>query len=423
MNLFLKSATIVDPSNKALHFKKRDLLIEGGKFSKIGQGIRKPKGVTEIELKNLHISQGWFDSSVSFGEPGYEERETIENGLKTAAASGFTDVAVNPGTLPVPDSSADISFLKQAAAGQLTSLHPIGSLTVKSNGTDLAELFDMKNAGAVGFYDYKSPLANANLLKIALLYTRTFNGLVLSFPLEKAIAGAGMVNEGAIATKLGLKGIPALAEELQIARDLYITGYTGGRLHIPTISTAQSVRLIAEAKKKGIDVSCSVAIHNILKTDDLLEDFESDYKVLPPLRTAADNKALVKGLEKGIIDFVTTDHSPLNIEEKRVEFDNAGYGTLGLENAFGSLNSLFDLEKTISLLTKGRQRFGIAEAEIQEGARANLTLFDPDKSYVLDESHILSTSKNSLFLGDRLKGQVYGTINNGQAQINEMRSR
>ena len=316
MKLLLKSATIVDASSKH-HLKKRDVLIENGTISKIAASIPSSEKSKEVALKNLHISQGWFDSSVSFGEPGFEERETIENGLKTAALSGFTSVAVNANSFPVTDSKGHIKFLKSKAEGNAVSLYPIGALTVGSKSTDLAELYDMQTEGAVSFYDYKTPIANANLLKIALQYTQNFDGLVQSFPFEKSVARNGMVNEEINSTRLGLKGIPALSEELQLVRDLYILEYTGGKLHIPTISTKKSVELIKEAKKKGLNVTCSVAIFNLVLTDAVLEGFDTNYKILPPLRTKEDTKALLKGLKDGTIDGVTSDHNPIDVEHKK----------------------------------------------------------------------------------------------------------
>lgn len=417
MNMLLKSAKIISPENKALHLKKRDILIRKGVIEKIASSIDPPSNSKVVDKKNLHVSIGWFDSGVSFGEPGYEERETISNGLNVASQSGFTDVILNPNTKPVPDTSSDIVFLKERANGSSTRLHPLGTLTKDAKGIDLAELFDMRNAGAVAFYDFKQQISNPNLLKIALLYAQNFDGLVFSFPMDNQIKGKGIVHEGKTSTSLGLKGIPNLAEELQISRDLFILEYTGGKLHIPTISTTGSVKLIANAKKKGLDVSCSVALHNLTHTDESLNEFDTVYKVSPPLRSSADCRALIKGLKDGIIDFVTTDHLPLDIEEKRVEFDNAGNGTIGLESAFGSLHQLFDLDDTIRLLTAGRERFGLLTPEIKEGSKACLTLFDPDFESEFEMDNILSTSKNSMFLGASLKGKVYGTINNNQITL------
>ena len=410
MIIHIKSAVLVDPTNKNLHLKKRDILIRDGIIEKIGTRIESPPRAKKIDLPNLHVSPGWFDSGVSFGEPGFEERETIAHGLEVAGKSGFTEIVLNPNTFPLPDSSGDIVFLTNAGSNAVSRLYPLGTLTAKAEGKELAELYDMKSAGAVGFYDYKAAVTNSNLLKIALQYAQNFGSIVYSFPLDNQIAGKGVVNEGAVSTRLGLKGIPAIAEELQIARDLGILEYSGGSLHIPTISTAKSVSLVAAAKKDGLDVSCSVAIHNLWFDDEALEGFDSNYKVLPPLRSKQDTKALLKGLKSGIIDMVTTDHSPIDIEEKRVEFDHAAYGSLGLEHAFGVMNTLFNMEEAVDILTRGRDRFGIPGPDLKEGFEANLTLFNPETEKAVERDDLLSTSKNSMFLGESLKGKVYGVI-------------
>ena len=409
MNLIIKSATIID-SKSEFHDTTQDILVEKGIIAKIAKNIKNPNNYRVIELDNLHVSQGWFDSSVSFGEPGFEERETIENGIKTAGYSGFTAVALNPNTSPVIDTSSDVAFVKGKANNHPVKLLPIGALTKGSEGTDLAELFDMQNSGAVAFGDYKMAIRNPNLMKIALQYSDTFGGLVLSFPQENAIAGNGVMNEEVTSTRIGLKGIPNLAEELQIARDLYILEYAGGKLHIPTISTAGSVELIRRAKQKKLDVSCSVAIHNLIFTGESLEDFDSKYKVLPPLRTQKDIDALIKGVKDGTIDTVTSDHNPLNIEHKKMEFDYADYGTIGLESAFGALHSVFTLKKTIELLTKGKERFGIESNPINIGNKLNITLFNPKFNYDFSTNDIVSKSKNTIFEGENLKGKAYGII-------------
>ncbi|SDS97256.1 dihydroorotase [Winogradskyella sediminis] len=411
MNALIKSATIVD-SKSDFHNETVDILIEKGRISKIAKHITNPKNYQEIKRDHLHVSQGWFDSSVSFGEPGYEERETISNGLKTAAYAGFTAVALNANSNPVIDSYADITFVKSKAQNNAVSLYPIGALTQRSKGEDLAELYDMTNAGAVAFYDYQHPISNPNLMKIALQYASNFNGLICSFPQESRISGLGVVNEHINSTKLGLKGNPALAEELQVARDLFLLEYTEAKLHIPTISTAKSVELIRAAKAKNLDVTCSVAIHNLMLSDVVLEDFDTNYKVLPPLRTSKDCDALIEGLKDGTIDMVTTDHNPIDIEHKKIEFDYAKYGTVGLESAFGALQTLFTTKKTISLLTQGKSRFKIKSTTINEGEIADLTLFNPNTSYEFSTEHITSRSKNSAFLGTTLKGKTYGIIAN-----------
>lgn len=418
MNALLKSATIVD-SKSDFHNQIVDILIENGTITKISKHISNPKNYQEIKLENLHVSQGWFDSSVCFGEPGFEERETIDNGLKTASKSGFTSVILNTNTNPVIDSYAHIAFVLSKAQNSAVDLKTLGALTHNGNGKDLAELFDMKNAGAIGFYDYQKPITNPNLMKIALQYASNFGGLVLSFPQESQISGHGVMNEHISSTKLGLKGNPALAEELQVARDLFLLEYTEGKLHIPTISTAKSVALIREAKAKKIDVSCSVAIHNLLFTDDALHDFDTNYKVLPPLRTKKDIDALIEGLKDGTIDMLTADHNPIDIEHKKVEFDHAKYGTIGLESAFGALQTLFSTKKTINFLTKGKERFGIGSSKIAEGEKADLTLFNPDITYTFSNDNITSASKNSCFLGTHLKGKAYGIIAKNKIEIHK----
>lgn len=418
MNVLIKSATIIDPKSE-FHNLTQDVLIENGKITKVGKTLKNTNDYQEIKLENLHISQGWFDSSVSFGEPGFEERETIKNGLKTAASSGFTSIALNPNTNPILDTNSDITFVKSKGDKNAVTVLPIGALTVGSKGVDLAELFDMNTAGAVAFYDYKNPISNPNLMKIALQYASNFDGLVLSFPQENKISGLGVMNENITSTRLGLKGIPALAEELQVARDLFLLEYTGGKLHIPTISTAKSVDLIREAKKKKLDITCSVAVHNLCFTDETLTSFDSNLKVLPPLRTQSDIDALINGVKDGTIDMVTSDHTPIDIEEKKVEFDHANYGTIGLESAFGALQTVFTTKKTIDVLTKGKQRFGIEQSPLNIGNAANITLFNPESKYTFNKGDIKSKSKNSIFEGSDLKGNVYGIISNNKISLNK----
>ncbi|SDR83788.1 dihydroorotase [Gramella sp. MAR_2010_147] len=408
MKLLLKSITILDDTSKH-HKKKLDIFIDHGVIKKIDKNL-KEKADKEVNIENLHVSRGWFDSSVSFGEPGFEDRETIANGLDTAGKSGFSAVGLNPYTNPVLDHSGSIAAVKAKANGHPVQLYPIGALTNKSEGIDLAELLDMKGAGAISFGDYKTPLRNPNLLKIALQYAQNFDALIQSYPQENRIAGNGMVNEHENSTSLGLKGIPNLAEELQITRDLYLLEYTGGKLHIPTISTEKSVKLIKEAKKKGLDVSCSVAIHNLVLNDDELKEFDGNSKVMPPLRTKKDAKALIKGLKDGTIDMVTTDHNPIDVEHKKVEFDNALYGSIGLESAFGALCTQFEINEAVKILCSGKKRFQLEDYKIMEGEVADLSLFIPGEKYRFTEKDILSSSKNSIFLHKELKGKALGVI-------------
>ena len=416
-NVILKQAKIIDPSSP-FHLQTMDLKIENGTITAIEKEITNSTDFELVEVPNLHLSQGWMDPSVSFGEPGYEERETIENGLKLASKSGFTAVALQPNSNPVIDNQSQIRFVLDKARNQATTLYPIGALTKGSEGADLAELFDMKNAGAIAFGDYKKALQNANLQKIALQYVQDFDGMVIAFCQDSTLKGIGIANEGVISTKLGMKGIPALAEELQVARNLFLLEYTGGKLHIPTISTQGSIKLIKEAKAKGLNVTCSVAVHNLVLNDEILMGFDSRYKVLPPLREEATRKALVEAVLEGTIDCITSDHNPLDIELKKLEFDLAKDGTIGLESAFGALLTILPLEVIVNKLTANKLVFNIDNPSITNGSKADISLFTTEENWTFGKENILSKSKNSAFLGQKMKGKVIGIYNNGQLIMN-----
>ena len=407
MNLIIREAKIID-SKSPFHNQMVDVKIKSGTIEKIGSKIPNENGFEEIKLENLHLSQGWFDSSVSFGEPGFEDRETIVNGLNVAAKSGFTAVALQPNSFPIIDNQAQINFVKNKAKGAATELYPIGAFTKDSEGKDMAELFDMKNAGAIAFGDYNKDIDNANLLKIGLQYVQDFDGLLIAYSQDASIKGNGVVNEGVVSTRLGLKGIPNLAEELQISRNLFLLEYTGGKLHIPTISTAKSLELIRNAKAKGLNVTCSAAVHHLVLTDEKLEGFDTRYKVSPPLRTEEDRKALIEGVNDNTIDMITTDHNPIDIEHKKMEFEGSKNGTIGLESAFGALTNVLTLEKIIEKFTSSKILFGIENSSIKEGEKANITLFNPNGNWTFEKENILSKSKNSAFLGIEMKGKVYG---------------
>jgi len=417
MKILLKSATIIDDASKH-HQEQQDILIENGNIVKIAPSIEASDVTQEISRENLHVSSGWFDSSVSFGEPGYEERETIENGLQTAACSGFSNVALNTNTNPVADSKGIIKFIKSKAEHHGVNLYPIGALTVGSKGEDLAELFDMKSEGAISFYDYKNPIANANLLKIALQYCQNFDGLVQSFPLEKSVARNGLVHEDVQSTRLGLRGLPAFSEELQIKRDLTILEYTGGKLHIPTISTKNSVAMIRDAKKRGLNVSCSVAIFNLILNDSVLDSYDSNYKLMPPVRSDEDIEALIEGLNDGTIDGVTSDHNPINVENKKLEFEYAHFGSIGLESCFGALNKIVGTTQAVKALNRLKTVFEVPKFPIAEGEIADLTLFNPDKKWTFSKKDIVSTSKNAALIDLELQGKPYGVFANNQLILN-----
>lgn len=413
MNLIIRKATIIDPQSP-FHSQTVDLKITDGVIEKIGVSIPNADTHQEFSQDGLHISQGWFDTSVSLGEPGFEDRETIKNGLEVAAKSGFTGIALQPNSFPSIDNQSQVHFVKQKAAQSVTDLYPIGALTKGSEGKDLAELFDMKNAGAVAFGDYGKSMANANLLKIGLQYVQDFDGLVIAFCQDENIKGNGVANEGIVSTRLGLKGIPNLAEELIVARNLYLLEYTGGKIHIPTISTSKSVTLIREAKAKGLQVTCSVAVHHLILTDEKLDGFDTRYKVSPPLRTEEDRKALIAGVLDNTIDCITSDHNPIDIENKKMEFDLAKNGTIGLESAFGALLTILPLEKIVKKLTFGKNILNIESEIIAENKKANLSLFLPTSNWTFTKDNIISKSKNSAFLGQEMKGKVVGVFNKGK---------
>ena len=415
-NIVLKNATIIDSESK-FHKQTVDIKIQEGKIVEIAKNIASNADFKDVLIENLHVSQGWIDSSVSFGEPGFEDRETIVNGLNVAAKSGFTAVALQPNCFPVLDNQSQIRFVLDRAKNHATTLYPIGALTVGSEGNDLAELFDMKNSGAIAFGDYNKAIQNANIQKIALQYVQDFDGLVISYCQDNNIKGKGIVHEGPVSTKLGLKGIPTLAEELHIARNLFLLEYTGGKIHIPTISTIKAIALIKEAKAKGIEVTCSVAVHQLVLTDDTLEGFDSRYKVVPPLRDEVTRKALIEAVVDGTIDCITSDHNPLDIEHKKLEFDLAKDGTTGLESAFGALQTVLPLEIIIEKLIAAKSIFGIKKNTINIGETANLSLFETDSNWQFTKENILSKSKNSAFLGQNMKGKALGIVNNGQLVI------
>lgn len=416
MNLLLKNTTILEKQNP-FHNQQVDIEITDGIISKIGKNLPIQDGFEIIEKENLHVSQGWLDTSVVFGEPGYETTETIENGLKVAAKSGFTSIFLHSNTNPAIDNQTVIQFVKNKALNSVSNLHVVGSLTKNSEGVDLAELFDMKNAGVVAFGDYKKSMSNANLLKIAFQYVENFDGILFIQPMNKEIKGKGFVNEGVVSTKLGLKGIPAMAEEMEIERNIALLEYTNGKLHIPTITTKKSVELITKAQAKGLQITCGVSVNNLVLNDEELVDFNSNTKIYPPLRTEEDRKALIDGVLNNVISVITSDHCPVNIEQKQLEYDLADYGSIGLESAFGALQMVLPTEVIVDKFTSAKSYFKIESNSISEGNKAEMTLFNPNVDYTFTKENILSFSKNSIMIGKQMKGKVYGSINNNKIEI------
>ena len=418
MSILIKSATIVD-SKSNLNFKKKDILIREGIIVDIADTID-TKTDQIFDFKDLHVSRGWMDTSVSFGEPGYEERENIDNGLLTAASSGFTSILLNPDCYPLVDNHSAVEYLKKKSLKSTTKIYPIANLTSNSDGKNLASLYDMKLAGAVAYGDYKKSITDSSILKISLEYTKTFGGRVISFCQDNFLSQNGVINESIVSTEKGLRGIPDISESINIYRDIEILNYTGGKIHIPYVNTKKGVELIREAKKKKLDITASASLAHIFLSDKDIDDYNTNLKIIPPLRSEMDSNSLKEGLIDGTIDYLTSMHEPLNIDVKKVVFDHAEPGSIGLESVFGLMSNNFTLEKTIDILTRNKSIFEIKNYEIKIGSHADLTLFNPDKTYEFAEDHILSTSKNCAFIGSKLKGIVYGSINNNNSTLNKL---
>lgn len=415
MNLLIKQATIID-STSAHNGRVVDILIEKGIITQIKKNIVLEKGIKTVEAEGLHVSAGWLDMQVNFCDPGYEHKETLDNGLRAASKGGFTGVALMSGTNPPLHNKGQIEYVVNRSKNNLVDVFPVGTLSHNQEGKDLSEMYDMQLSGAVAFSDYKKTTKDAGLIVRALQYSQNINSFIISHCDDKTISHDGLMNEGITSTKLGLKGMPALAEEIMLQRNIQILEYTGGKMHIPTISTKGSVELIKKAKAKKLNITCGVAAYNLLLDDTELEGFDTNYKVNPPLRTKEDIDALKKGIADGTIDVIVSDHNPQDIESKDLEFDLADNGMVGLESCFGVLNaalgSKLNLENIVDTLTKNpRTILGIAPISIKEGAEANLTLFNPTKKYVFEKSHLVSSNKNSGFIGKELKGEVIGVFN------------
>ena len=338
MNALIKSAKVID-SNSKFNGKVVDILIEKGIISKIGKSIPNPKKIEEVNYKDLHVSAGWFDMRVNFCDPGLEYKEDLNSGLKAAAKGGFTGVMIMPDTNPTTDSKSGIEYIINKTKGNIVDALPAGCLSHNCEGKEMAEMYDMSSAGAVAFTDNKKSISKASLLNRALLYSQSFNGLIMNFPNDKEISNGGQINEGVVSTELGLKGIPALAEELMVSRDIYLAEYCNSRLHLSNISTKQSVKLIADAKKKGIKITADVNSYHLLLDETELLQFDNNCKVNPPLRTKEDIKALIAGVKNGTIDAICSDHTPEDIENKQCEFDHSAFGMINLQTSFAAANT------------------------------------------------------------------------------------
>lgn len=421
MNILIKSAHIID-SKSPYNGKVVDVLIENGMITSIRSKIVPQKNVKVIEAKNLHLSAGWLDMQVSFCDPGFEHKEDLNSGISAAIAGGYTGVAVVSSTNPPIHSKGDVQYIKNKTVNSIVDVHPIGTVSYRQEGKDISEMYDMQQAGAVAFSDDKKPITDAGLLMRALLYSQNFGSLIITHCDEKSISQDGKMNEGATSTILGLKGIPALAEELMVGRNIFLAEYTNAPIHISNISTQKSVSLVKQAKANGLKITASINAYNIALDDTSLLGFDSNYKLNPPLRIKSDMEALRKGLADGTIDAITSDHRPQDIESKDIEFDYASNGMIGLESAFGLINTnkgKIKLETIIDALTTNpRSILKLEQPKIAEGQQANITLFDPEAEWIFEKKSIRSKSTNTPFVGTKFKGKVIGIINKKQSHFN-----
>jgi len=417
--IILKQVKIID-SLSAWNNKTTDIFIENGIIQKIGDNLNE-KDAKIISIINLHVSPGFFDPTVDFCDPGEEQKEDIKSGIKAASKGGYTLVGVMGTTHPPVTEKTRVEYIKQQGNGTPVELLPIGCVTSKNEGKELAELFDMNQSGAKYFFDGKQQL-NTGILSRALAYSNSFSGTILSYPDDKDLTSGGLMHEGLENIKLGLKGIPTMGEELGIIRDTHIAQYHNAHVHIANVSTKKGVEEIQKSKDAGIKVTSQCSIHHLFFTDADLQNFDTNLKIQPPLRDNEDVSALISGLKNGTIDTITSDHTPQDVESKKMEFDLAEYGAAGIETCFAALNTIagkeLGLEKIIEILsTRSRKTFNVKLNTIELKNSANLVLYDPEKEFILTKKDQASKAYNNPYLNKKLKGEIFGIINGVNTNI------
>jgi dihydroorotase len=421
MNILIKQARIISGRNPNNN-KVMDILIEGGKITEIKKSIAARGNVKVIEEDGLCVSAGWLDMQAVSCDPGFEHKENLDSLLDCAAAGGFTGVCIHNYCQPALHTKSQIEYLVNKSRNKIVDVYPVGTITVEGKGKELAEMYDMKQSGAVAFSDYKNAIKDSGMLMRALQYAGNVDSFIITHCNDESISHGGQMNEGETAVTVGLKGIPALAEEIMLQRNLSLLEYTGGKLHIPTISTKGSVDLIKKAKAGGLNVTAGVASINLVADDTSLKDFNTNFKLDPPLRSKKDVQALRNGIENGIISVIVSDHAPQDVESKELEFDLAENGALNLQTAFScALEALKEdnIEAIVNCFTAGpRTILNMEVPSIAEGTEANLTLFSLNGETVLTEKTNNSRSKNSPFLNRPLKGKVIGIINGAKSYFN-----
>ena len=418
MKLLIKQAKIIC-SNKPFHGEIKDILIEDGIITNISDYLD-AQADKSITSENLHVSIGWMDVFAQFSDPGYEYRESLESGIAAAAAGGFTNVMIAPNTNPTLSSKTQIEYIVQKASQFAVNIHPIGSITKNAAGSELAEMYDMHQSGAIAFSDGTNPVQNAGIIIKALQYVLANQSVIIQIPDDKNIAANGLINEGVISTQLGLPGKPAIAEELMISRDIELAKYTKSKLHITGVSTRRSIEIINEAQQLGVNITASATPYHAHFCDEDLMDYNTNLKVNPPLRTKADMLAVREAIAEGVINCIASHHTPLHSDEKNCEFEYAKFGMIGLENVFGVLNSHAKNVETLinQLTTNPRNIFGLFTPKIEKGEKACLTLFDPTITYTFEQKDIKSKSTNNPYIGQTFTGKVLGIINNNKIVFN-----
>ncbi len=420
MKILISQAKITDP-NSPFDGLVKDILIDGKQILKIADKLT-DKADQVIKDDDLQVSAGWVDSFAHFCDPGFEYKETLESGAAAAAAGGFTRVFVLPDTKPVVDAKTQVEYIVQKSTSLPVTIHPLGAITKKTAGKELAEMYDMRNSGAIAFSDGLQAVQSAGLFLKALQYVKAFDGVLMQVPVDNSIGSGGLINEGIISTRLGLPGLPAIAEELMIKRDIELLRYTQSKLHITGLSTQNSIALVQAARAEGLRVTCSVAPYHLFFCDEDLQQYDTNLKLNPPLRSKTDMLALREGVMNGWIDTIASHHLPQDWDNKTCEFEYAKHGMLGLQTIFAVINQalpgLSD-EQLVKLLSlNARSIFNLPPANIGEGAVAELTLFNRKVSTTLTKQDIKSKSVNTPFIDRPLKGKVLGIFHKGQLTLN-----
>ncbi len=417
MKILIQSPLIV-AADSPFHLKEKNVLLNNGRIAEIGDKNYSADKI--IKAEGMLLSAGWFDLGTFIGDPGLEHREDLNSAAKVAAVGGFTEIAVLPNTAPSVQTKNEISYITRNNENRLVQIHALASVTRNNKGEELTEMIDLHEAGAAGFTDGLKPIWHTDILLKALQYLQKFDGVLIDHPEDNWLNLFGQMHEGLNSTRLGLKGMPRIAEEIAVGKSLEILNYASGRLHLSRISTGRSVDLIRSAKRK-LKVTCDIASYQPLLDDSMLQTFDTNYKVNPPLREKADSEALIKALKDGTIDVICSAHLPHDEESKNLEFDLADFGIINLQTFGANLTSLskqVDWEILLSKVTSGpRTVLGLESPKFEDEAKANLTLFDPNRMWTLDDRSNLSKSKNSPWFGKELKGKVVATFNNSRQWI------